>query len=422
MKTVTPFGELNTAKILVVGHDPRLQQSAAEALYPFFFEYLQSSSLPDQSFPAARPENRAAAAKYDLALALIDYIRFLTAYPVESADLYLTNLCNQFLPRPAARGTILIPDDIAESGVADLARTVAHGNFQVIVPMSQQVFYQLCRLGFVEGQQERRQSFQERARPKPDRAAVGIYSPARPAAFLDVCGEVFYHDRVPVVPVVHVKLWPLRKSARRYTRPMQNAQQHIQSFLATAAIERAKQRLASSDEPREADAEDSPLRVLLTVHEQHKRGYHRVRIAPGISPSGGYWRCLVTHKGNILQSNGAHIAVWNDDELAIYTTGQRDEFFAWKDARDDTPQELADKFIKRFPNIASKGQGEDWPYVGWYMLMLNLARRDHLPYAFADWLTEPDWAWLPMTGDEKVRLPMPPPGEALVQADRTIEE
>jgi len=36
MKAVRPFGDLATATILVIGHDPRLQRSQAEAEAAFF--------------------------------------------------------------------------------------------------------------------------------------------------------------------------------------------------------------------------------------------------------------------------------------------------------------------------------------------------------------------------------------------------
>jgi hypothetical protein len=46
-------------------------------------------------------------------------------------------------------------------------------------------------------------------------------------------------------------------------------------------------------------------RVLSMVAELHKLGYQRLRIAPGMSPSGAYWRCLITPVTNILTSHGA---------------------------------------------------------------------------------------------------------------------
>ena len=41
MRETLPFGDLHKATILVIGHDPRLQKSMAEAEYAFFFEFLK---------------------------------------------------------------------------------------------------------------------------------------------------------------------------------------------------------------------------------------------------------------------------------------------------------------------------------------------------------------------------------------------
>jgi len=101
------------------------------------------------------------------------------------------------------------------------------------------------------------------------------------------------------------------------------------------------------------------LRVLVMVHELHKLGYQRLRIAPGMSPSGMFWRCSITHVGNIQRSHGAMMCEFNRD-AAHYTTGQDNEYFGWTDARQNTARQLATKFIDRFPGIARLGHGADF--------------------------------------------------------------
>lgn len=152
------------------------------------------------------------------------------------------------------------------------------------------------------------------------------------------------------------------------------------------------------------------LRVLMMVHELHKAGYQRLRICPGLAPSGSYWRCAITPVTNVLQSNGALIAKEKED-AAHYTSGQTNEYFEWTDAKTDNAKELAEKFLKRFPKIARKGLGQDWEYVGWYVQMLGLAEKGEFPTACADWYDEPDPRWLPTTKGFNSGLPMPPPGE-----------
>jgi hypothetical protein len=152
-------------------------------------------------------------------------------------------------------------------------------------------------------------------------------------------------------------------------------------------------------------------RVLLMVHELHKQGYQRIRICPGMAPSGMHWRCAVTHSGNILTTDGAMCRDY-DVDTALYSSASGQEYFGWEDARQDTARQLAGKFIERFPKICRKGKGRDWAYAGWYVEMLGLADRGAFPVAYADWQDKPDPAWLPTTDGFQSGLPMPPGGEA----------
>lgn len=221
MRTVRPFGDVNTATILVIGHDPRLQRSQAEAEGAFFFDYLARP----------RPTSRSEARKYDLAQAVWCYVGELAGHDVPFEDLYVTNLCNEFLAHVPGSGTVLIPNAQAQRGVEQIAHTVAVGHFRVILPMAVQTFYHLCRLGFIDEDSELVAHFIHAARPRPDRAKQGIYQRSGKAPFLTMCGRRFHHRGVPVVPIVHVKQWPLKPEAVRYTEPMEQARREIQAVL-----------------------------------------------------------------------------------------------------------------------------------------------------------------------------------------------
>ena len=153
------------------------------------------------------------------------------------------------------------------------------------------------------------------------------------------------------------------------------------------------------------------VRILTMVHELHKLGYQRLRIMPGMSPSGGFWRCNVTPVSNILRTHGAMARTFNGDS-ANYTSGMSNEYFGWTDARHFTARRLAEEFVRRFPVIVDAGRGRDWAYAGWYMEMLGFAERGELPVAYSDWWEAPDSRWLPTTAGLQSGLPMPPPGEA----------
>ncbi|GAG51611.1 unnamed protein product, partial [marine sediment metagenome] len=106
MNAVKPFGDLETAIILIIGHDPRLQHSRAEAEFAFFLDYLTRP----------RPRSTSEASKFGLAQAVMGYVSDLAGRDAALAELYVTNLCNQFIPRPGS-GTVLIPDTLARQGV-----------------------------------------------------------------------------------------------------------------------------------------------------------------------------------------------------------------------------------------------------------------------------------------------------------------
>lgn len=223
MSSTKPFGNLKTATILVIGHDPRLQKSLAEAEKAFFFDYLEKYD--------ERPTYGPDASKYDLAHAVWNYVNYLTDQKVPLENLFVTNLCNEFLPPSPGSGTVLIPDEQARSGVEMIQSTLTQGNFHLILPMAVQTFYHLCRLGFLDEDDERITTFTNKAQPSSAKVDQGVYRTKGTAPFLDVCGNRFHHNGIPVVPIVHVKQWPLTKRFIRYEQPMQNAKHEVKSGL-----------------------------------------------------------------------------------------------------------------------------------------------------------------------------------------------
>jgi hypothetical protein len=223
MTVTKPFGNLSTASIMVIGHDPRLQRGKAEAKYAFFLDYLEIYNVT----PSYGPEKR----KYELARAVVDYVSKLAGHQVPLDNLYVTNLCNEFLPSTQGYGTVLIPDAEAKKGYKDICQAIYQGHFKVVVPTSCQVFYHLCRLGFLDEKVERITLFVEKASPRKGKQELGAYATTGKAPFLEVCGERFHHNGIPVVPVLHVKQWPIKTKAIRYTDPMEHAKREIREIL-----------------------------------------------------------------------------------------------------------------------------------------------------------------------------------------------
>jgi len=150
-------------------------------------------------------------------------------------------------------------------------------------------------------------------------------------------------------------------------------------------------------------------KVLLMVSELHQMGYERLRISPGMSPSGQHWRCVITHVDNFDPDHGA-LVLDGVNDLLTYSSAVGDQFFGWDDAAGDNPNSLARKFIERFPVIARLGRGDDEQYVQWYDEVVNLVKKGDLPCAYSDWSEDPEDAILPTMGGIR-KLSMPPDGE-----------
>jgi len=151
-------------------------------------------------------------------------------------------------------------------------------------------------------------------------------------------------------------------------------------------------------------------RLVLMLRELHCQGYARLRLVPSMAPSGVYWRGCITHVGNVLKSNGA--IAFDNMKLAMYTTGQGDHHFGWDDAVNDTPDELATKFIERFPDIIELGRGDDSDYVRWYAEMVEATEPEGLVYAYSDW-DDSSTEFLNVIGASRDdTVPYPPPGES----------
>jgi hypothetical protein len=225
MTYTIPYGNTRTASIIIIGHDPRLQNSQAEAEQVFFMEYLEKYS--ESNLPRSLSEVK----KYELAHAVLNYLESLARRHISLDEIYVTNLCNEFLPHVRGSGTVLIPDEKAQAGVRAICDAIEQGCFKIILPMACQTFYHLCRLGFIE-EENGVQEFLLAARPDPEKARQGLYEQSKTGAFLSVCGKRYHHSGIPVIPILHVKMWPLGiKMARYYREPMQQASRTISSLL-----------------------------------------------------------------------------------------------------------------------------------------------------------------------------------------------
>lgn len=160
---------------------------------------------------------------------------------------------------------------------------------------------------------------------------------------------------------------------------------------------------------RDAEMAEICRRLLYMVAELHAMGYEQTRIAPGVAPSGLFWRLSVTAASNTEPEHGALMRDF--DRGANYSSGAGAEYFEWTDASDDSPAELARKFVARFPEIAKEAKGSDPEYVRWYREMLRATEPDGLISAYADWPSGEDRLEI-FYGSSTEAIPLPPPFSA----------
>jgi hypothetical protein len=54
------------------------------------------------------------------------------------------------------------------------------------------------------------------------------------------------------------------------------------------------------------------------VGELHELGFQRLRVSPGMAPTGMHWRCTITSVDNIQPRHGALIVNWDDPYVVLH--------------------------------------------------------------------------------------------------------
>jgi hypothetical protein len=195
-KITKTYYRSSDAKVLVIGHDPRLQTSNTQAEYAFFADY----------FFKPKPTDRRELAKYELAEALYTFIGWLTSNKYNNDDFIITNLCNHHLPKAPEKKTVFIPEDKAREGLKDIKKLLKDFNIKFILATSQQVNYWLEKLGFYNSGND----FLKKSEPEENGVRDNYYEAVQSRAFLEICGRKYLANNIPLFPVLHVKQYPLK--------------------------------------------------------------------------------------------------------------------------------------------------------------------------------------------------------------------
>ena len=92
-------------------------------------------------------------------------------------------------------------------------------------------------------------------------------------------------------------------------------------------------------------------KLIESVLALHDRGYGKLRLEAGLSPSGCHWRYHFHVPGS--DAKGPHGSLGDDTE------------FDWGNAANGTPAELAESITQEFPDLIAAAEGQDSSYAEW---------------------------------------------------------
>ena len=199
-KTTKDWQPKRPAKILLIGHDPRLHKSDTRAEYALFANYFF------QNITRLQSDRR----KFNLAKSAIEMVIYLTANNYSPDEIYITNLYNGILVAPK-RKTVLIPSDKVKTEIARLKKIVWNNpTIEYIFPMSLQVNYWLQKYGFYEANNEFLADSEPSARGIKNNPPY--FQAKKSGTFKLICGQRFrfnFGNQI-VIPILHAKNFPLK--------------------------------------------------------------------------------------------------------------------------------------------------------------------------------------------------------------------
>ena len=146
-------------------------------------------------------------------------------------------------------------------------------------------------------------------------------------------------------------------------------------------------------------------RLLEMVRVLHRQGYERLRIYPGMSPSGCYWRCEFLPSEMTFKV--IQIRTMDPESRLRDTRVDRRQITLGGPTRFQIPpDEIAAKFVDRFDDLSKASKGKDPAYVSWYSRMLDETAPNGIVYAYADYPVPEDY--LSVHNKTDLRIPFPP--------------
>lgn len=131
----------------------------------------------------------------------------------------------------------------------------------------------------------------------------------------------------------------------------------------------------------------SALEIILILHELHNRGYEQLRLLPGMSASGCYWRWAIYPK----------FLMWDDNSFE-----KHGDIITFKHLEGSTEEErprsesliTAEQFIRGNENFIELAKAKDKAYIKWFDQIVEHAKKDDFPIAYSDYFSAEEWKFM----------------------------
>jgi O-acetyl-ADP-ribose deacetylase (regulator of RNase III) len=203
---------------------------------------------------------------------------------------------------------------------------------------------------------------------------------------LEVAGELGARSIAFPLISAGVYAWPRREAITTAIDTIAASGTSLDSVALVAHDKPAHDEIAS------ALVMTTSVRILQGVRELHRRGFHGLRVQPGMAPSGMYWRIVLKDAAD-------------PDATIAYTSGAETEFAGGTVDAMTTPAALAELILRALPRLAAT---HDAPaYAAWFAGLLAAVEPQHaLPVSFADYFD--DSAGWEIGWGSGFRYPAPP--------------